>query len=155
VRIVVTGASGNVGTALLCQLTESGNGHELIGVVRRSPEPAGVYRSMAWHELDIAGADARDRLRRIFDGADAVVHLAWGFQPTRNTGDLTSVGVRGTSAVVGGLCSTRCSATSPQGPSPHANGRNRPSHRRKPGRRSVCGGCQAALPSGGSGPPGW
>ncbi|WP_029111728.1 NAD-dependent epimerase/dehydratase family protein [Mycobacterium sp. URHB0044] len=99
-RIVVTGASGNVGTALLRQLAESGNGHEVIGVVRRPPERTGVYGSVTWRGLDIADADARDRLRRIFDGADAVVHLAWGFQPTRNTRYLTSVGVGGTSAVV-------------------------------------------------------
>lgn len=99
-RVVVTGATGNVGTALLRRLAGPGNRHEVIGVVRRPPQPVGAYGPVAWHELDVADADARDRLRRIFDGADAVVHLAWGFQPTRNTGYLTSVGVGGTSAVL-------------------------------------------------------
>ena len=33
-RIVITGASGNVGSALLRRLTEAGE-HDLVGVVRR------------------------------------------------------------------------------------------------------------------------
>jgi UDP-glucose 4-epimerase len=36
----------------------------------------------------------------VFDGADVVVHLAWGFQPTRATRYLTRLGVGGTSAVL-------------------------------------------------------
>jgi nucleoside-diphosphate-sugar epimerase len=99
-RIVVTGASGNVGTALLRQLAGPEDGHELVGVVRRPPKPIGVYASVLWHELDVADAAAPRGLRRIFEGADAVVHLAWGFQPTRNTEYLTRVGVGGTSAVI-------------------------------------------------------
>ena len=37
-RIVITGASGNVGTALLRRLHETTE-HDLVGVVRRPPEP--------------------------------------------------------------------------------------------------------------------
>ena len=36
-RIVVTGATGNIGSALLRRLVATGE-HELIGVVRRPPE---------------------------------------------------------------------------------------------------------------------
>ncbi|MCV7282097.1 NAD-dependent epimerase/dehydratase family protein [Mycolicibacterium flavescens] len=97
-RIVITGASGNVGTALLQKL--SGSDHELVGVVRRPPEPRGVYESVRWHALDLAAPDADVALRDVFAGADAVVHLAWGFQPTRNTEYLTRIGVGGTSAVL-------------------------------------------------------
>ncbi|MBJ7387098.1 MAG: NAD-dependent epimerase/dehydratase family protein, partial [Mycolicibacterium sp.] len=99
-RIVITGASGNVGTALLRRLVESGTDHELVGVVRRPPEPTGVYANVRWHELDLAEPSATSQLRTIFDGADAVVHLAWGFQPTRNVDYLSRVGVGGTSAVL-------------------------------------------------------
>lgn len=99
-RIVITGASGNVGTALLRRLIESGMDHELVGVVRRPPEPTGVYANVRWHELDLAEPSATSQLRTIFDGADAVVHLAWGFQPTRNVDYLSRVGVGGTSAVL-------------------------------------------------------
>jgi nucleoside-diphosphate-sugar epimerase len=99
VRIVITGASGNVGTALLRRLTPSGD-HDLVGVVRRPPRAAGVYAGVQWHSLDLAEAGAAQRLRPVLDGADAVVHLAWGFQPTRNTEYLTRLGVGGTSAVL-------------------------------------------------------
>lgn len=100
-RIVITGASGNVGTALLRRLIGTGDGHDLVGIVRRPPPAEGVYREVTWHATDLADADAQDRLRPIFEGADAVVHLAWGFQPTRNTEYLTRVGVGGTRAVLG------------------------------------------------------
>lgn len=99
-RIVVTGASGNVGTALLRRLSEPDAGHELVGVVRRPPRPTGVYANVRWHELDLADPGAAGDLPRIFDDADAVVHLAWGFQPTRNTEYLARQGVGGTRSVL-------------------------------------------------------
>lgn len=99
-RIVITGASGNVGTALLRRLEEGDADHDIIGVVRRPPAPNGVYRGVTWHGLDVAKPDAAQELRELFDGADAVVHLAWGFQPTRNIGYLHQTGVGGTSAVL-------------------------------------------------------
>ncbi|HEX5255810.1 MAG TPA: NAD-dependent epimerase/dehydratase family protein [Mycobacterium sp.] len=97
-RIVVIGASGNVGTALLRNLC--GAGHQLVGVVRRPPEPKGVYGEAQWLRLDVADREAARDLGRVFDGADSVVHLAWGFQPTRNAKYLRSVGVGGTTAVL-------------------------------------------------------
>lgn len=97
-RIVIVGASGNVGTALLKRLAVAT--HELVGVVRRPPPPSGVYERVRWHGLDVADGQAAGELRKVFDSADAVVHLAWGFQPTRNTGYLRRVGVGGTSAVM-------------------------------------------------------
>ncbi|MCT7658804.1 NAD-dependent epimerase/dehydratase family protein [Mycobacterium deserti] len=97
-RIVITGASGNVGTALLRRL--AGADHELVGVVRRPPKPVGVYENVRWHGLDIASPHAAPDLRQVFDGADAVVHLAWGFQPTRNIDYLSRTGIGGTSAVL-------------------------------------------------------
>lgn len=99
-RIVVTGASGNVGTALLRRLTRHRGVHEVVGVVRRPPPPSGVYEHVRWHSIDLAADNAAAQLRPVFDGADAVVHLAWGFQPTRNTGYLHQVGVGGTAAVL-------------------------------------------------------
>ena len=98
-RIVVTGTSGNVGTALLRRLHATAD-HELVGVVRRPPKPVGVYEGVQWHSVDVAEDDAADRLRPILDGADAVVHLAWGFQPTRNIKYLERQGVGGTTAVL-------------------------------------------------------
>jgi UDP-glucose 4-epimerase len=97
VRIVITGASGNVGTALLRALRAE---HEIVGVVRRPPEPQGVYAGIDWCPLDLTEPEAIAALRHVFDGADVVVHLAWGFQPTRDTNYLTRLGVGGTSAVL-------------------------------------------------------
>jgi len=99
-RIVIIGASGNVGTALLRRLRATRSGDELVGIVRRPPEPEGDYRGVEWHALDVADPDAARRLEPLFAGADAVVNLAWGFQPTRNIDYLTRVGVGGTAAVL-------------------------------------------------------
>src|ERR1700742_865636 len=96
-RVVITGASGNVGTALLRALPAE---YEIVGVVRRPPAPEGVYARAEWCSLDLTAPDAVADLRRVFGGADAVVHLAWGFQPTRDTRYLTQLGVGGTSAVL-------------------------------------------------------
>lgn len=96
-RIVITGASGNVGTALLRALPEQ---HDVVGIARRPPEKLGVYRRAEWCSLDLSEHHDVAGLRRVFESADAVVHLAWGFQPTRNTRYLTQLGVGGTDAVL-------------------------------------------------------
>jgi UDP-glucose 4-epimerase len=96
-RIVITGASGNVGTALLRAVPTE---HEVVGVVRRPPTQQGVYQRVDWRSLDLTGPNAISDLREVFDGADVVVHLAWAFQPTRDTQYLTRLGVGGTSAVL-------------------------------------------------------
>ena len=97
-RIVVTGLSGNVGTALLRRLGTEG-GHDITGICRRPPDGE-PYQLARWVALDLAQEGAEQRLREVFSGADAVVHLAWGFQPSHVTGYLDRVGVGGTAAVL-------------------------------------------------------
>lgn len=92
-RIVIVGASGNIGTALLRNL--AGGDDEVIGVSRRIPSPVAPYDQMLWRSVDISIATATDQLARVFEGADAVVNLAWGFQPTRDVAQLKRVGVGG------------------------------------------------------------
>ncbi|WP_238556315.1 NAD-dependent epimerase/dehydratase family protein [Dietzia sp. UCD-THP] len=99
-RIVIIGASGNVGTALLRRLRETRSGDELVGLVRRPPDPVGEYRGVDWHALDVSDQDAVGELGRHFADADTVVNLAWGFQPTREVDYLERVGVGGTAAVL-------------------------------------------------------
>jgi len=99
-QIVIIGASGNIGTALLKRLAASGGDYDIHGVARRRPPPVGVYESVTWHQVDVAEQQAATRLQRVFTGADCVVHLAWGFQPTRNTRYLDAVGIHGSSAVL-------------------------------------------------------
>lgn len=93
-RIAITGASGNVGSALVRRLRR--DGHELVGIVRRPPEDD----SVEWHAADLTTRASEDVLRAAFAGADAVVHLAWGFQPTHRVDYLEALGVGGTRRVV-------------------------------------------------------
>ena len=99
-RIVLTGASGNVGTALLRVLGASGSGHELVGISRRPPGSAdSVYAGVEWRAMDLASGASAPELRRAVEGADAVVHLAWGLQPTRRPDYLLRLDVGGSARV--------------------------------------------------------
>ncbi len=79
-KIVVTGATGNVGTSLVRLLAEDPDVQSVRGLARRTPDlgPDGVE----WSEVDLASEQV-DLLKE-FAGADAVVHLAWAFQPTHD-----------------------------------------------------------------------
>jgi NAD(P)-dependent dehydrogenase (short-subunit alcohol dehydrogenase family) len=101
VRIVITGASGNLGTALLRRLAADADTHQVVGVVRRPLVDAGPpYDAVDWVGVDLAEPDAHAQLAPAMAGADAVVHLAWGFQPSHNIAYLDRVGLAGTNAVV-------------------------------------------------------
>jgi nucleoside-diphosphate-sugar epimerase len=95
-RVVVVGASGNAGTALLRRL----GAHDVTGVARRPPEPAGPYAGVDWHACDIGAPDATGALTGIFRGADAVVHLAWQIQPSHDRRVLRRTNVDGSRAVI-------------------------------------------------------
>ncbi|GAB2906655.1 NAD-dependent epimerase/dehydratase family protein [Rhodococcus aerolatus] len=99
-RVLVTGASGNVGTAVLRRLTAAPQPPEVLGVVRRPPPAVPPYDTATFHALDLAEPDAAERLVPLLAGVDAVVHLAWGFQPTRDEAYLERTGVGGTRAVL-------------------------------------------------------
>jgi nucleoside-diphosphate-sugar epimerase len=97
-RIVITGASGNVGTALLRRL--KAGGHELIGVSRRRPPDVAPYTDVAWSCVDISAEDAVATLTKTFAGADAIVHLAWLIQPSHRREVLRRTNVGGTGTVL-------------------------------------------------------
>ena len=75
-RIVVTGATGNVGTSVVQQLVRDTRVESVVAMARRRPDwrPPGVD----WVEADLTGGLAPG----VLDGAEAVVHLAWAFQPS-------------------------------------------------------------------------
>ncbi len=100
-RIVVVGASGNVGTALLRRLAGE-PGLRIAGVARRTPSPVAgePYDGVEWHRCDIGAPDAAETLARIFAGADAVVHLAWQIQPSHDRRTLYRTNVGGSRAVL-------------------------------------------------------
>jgi len=93
-RIVVVGASGNVGTAILRQLRAHGD-DEVVGIARRIPPDDEPYRVADWHSVDVSDDSAAATLTELFRGADSVVNLAWGFQPGRDVAYLERVGVGG------------------------------------------------------------
>ncbi|MCA1656042.1 MAG: NAD-dependent epimerase/dehydratase family protein [Pseudonocardiaceae bacterium] len=78
-RIVVTGASGNVGTAVVRALGEDPAVGAIVGIARRQPEWSAP--KLEWVSADLG--DDRVQLDPVLTGADAVIHLAWLFQPAR------------------------------------------------------------------------
>lgn len=95
-RIVIVGATGNVGTGLLRRLQESEQEHELVGIARRRPNAGTApYAGVQWHEADVSDPRSRGRLARLFAGADAVVHLAWLLQPNRRERVMRATNVDG------------------------------------------------------------
>ncbi len=97
-RVVIVGATGNAGTALLRRLRSEPD-VEVIGIARRTPEDSGPYADMEWHPVDIGRDDAPDRLTQIFEGTDAVVNLAWQIQPSHDSRRLYRTNVLGSRAV--------------------------------------------------------
>jgi UDP-glucose 4-epimerase len=96
-KVAVTGASGNVGTALLRRLTAPGSGvAEVRGLARRQPPSLAPYDAVQWHLADLGETRSEHELTRFLDGVDAVVHLAWAIQPGRQPERLHRVNVDGT-----------------------------------------------------------
>jgi UDP-glucose 4-epimerase len=92
-RIVVVGASGNVGTSVLSALGGDDEVESIVGVARR--RPALEMPKTTWVTADVSAND----LRPHFDGADAVIHLAWAIQPSRDGATLRRVNVDGSARV--------------------------------------------------------
>jgi nucleoside-diphosphate-sugar epimerase len=100
-RVAVTGASGNVGTALLRRLTAPDAGvAEVRGLARRLPPDTAPYDGVRWFLTDLGDPASEQDLAEFVDGVDAVVHLAWALQPGRHPGQLRQVNVDGTRRVV-------------------------------------------------------
>ena len=97
-RVVIVGASGNAGTALLRRLRSEGD-VEIVGIARRTPRWEGVYRDVEWHTADVAADGAADRLAGVFRGADAVINLAWQIQPSHDPRRLYRTNVLGSREV--------------------------------------------------------
>jgi len=97
VRVVVVGATGNVGTSTLRALLSDERVDSILGVARR--RPALELPKVEWVEADVRSAD----LTSLFKGAGAVVHLAWLIQPSRNESETESVNVVGSERVFGAV----------------------------------------------------
>jgi nucleoside-diphosphate-sugar epimerase len=92
-RVVITGATGNVGTSVVPALAHDDAVEEIVGLARRVP--AWSPPRTRWVRGDIVTSP----LEEIFDGADAVIHLAWLIQPSHDAATLRAVNVDGSRRV--------------------------------------------------------
>ena len=93
-KVVVVGATGNVGTSVVDALARDPQIEAIVGVARRIPEL--IVRKTSWAAADIA----RDDLVPLFRKADCVIHLAWLIQPSRDERTLRRTNVEGTRRVL-------------------------------------------------------
>ena len=103
-RIVITGATGNVGTSVLHALVSERAGHDVVALARRSPDTP--LPGAAFVAADVADAD----LEAIFRGADVVIHLAWLIQPGRDETLTRRVNVDGSRRVFAAALSAQVPA---------------------------------------------
>jgi UDP-glucose 4-epimerase len=93
VRIVITGATGNVGSSLVERLVDDPKITSIVGIARR--RPAVRWPKATWVAADVSRTD----LTELFRGADAVVHLAWVIQPSHRQDLLARINVEGSRRV--------------------------------------------------------
>src|SRR5437588_7432614 len=91
--VLLTGATGNVGTSVLEALADEPAVEEIVGLARRCPERS--FPRTRFRSADIT----RDDLTEVFSGADAVIHLAWLIQPGRDEALTHRVNVTGSERV--------------------------------------------------------
>ena len=92
-RVVVVGATGNVGTSLVRALSADPAVTSIAGVSRRTPDYD--LPKVQWTAADVS----RDDLSGPFAGADVVVHLAWLIQPSHRLDVLEATNVSGSKRV--------------------------------------------------------
>src|SRR3954463_7005357 len=92
-RVVVTGATGNVGSSLVRRLASDPQVTSIVGLARRGP-------ARELPKVEGGAADvSRDDLNGPFTGADVVVHLAWLIQPSHRLDVLEATNVAGSKRV--------------------------------------------------------
>jgi nucleoside-diphosphate-sugar epimerase len=103
-RVAVTGATGNVGTALLRALATEDAVQEIVGIARRVPTTEAP--KVSWRRADVA----YDDLVPLLHGCDAVVHLAWLIQPSRDEAITYAANVTGSERLLRAAAEARVGA---------------------------------------------
>ncbi len=94
--VVVTGATGSMGTALLRKLDG-----DVVGLARRLPdENVEPYCRARWVRCDLGAPTSGALLRDVFAGATAVVHLAWAIQPGTDERPMEETNIAGSARVL-------------------------------------------------------
>jgi UDP-glucose 4-epimerase len=96
-RVIVIGATGNVGTSVLRSLEYEDRVKSILGVARRVPRLR--MKKVEWTAADVTKDDLVPYLR----GADAVVLLAWLKQPSRDLNKLWMTNVEGSMRAAGAV----------------------------------------------------
>ncbi|UCM91221.1 NAD-dependent epimerase/dehydratase family protein [Streptomyces marincola] len=105
-RVVVLGATGNVGTAVVRALAADPGVASVLGIARRVPDWE-VPRT-AWAAVDLRDPrSAPAALARHLRDADAVIHLAWLIQPARDPLMTWRTNVLGTAHVLRAVAAAR------------------------------------------------
>src|SRR5918998_2214134 len=92
-RIVVVGATGNIGTSVLRSLENEDSVESVLGLARRLPDL--TMPKVEWASADVVDDDLVPHFRN----ADAVVLLAWLIQPSRDLTKQWMVNVEGSTRV--------------------------------------------------------
>lgn len=103
-RVVVTGATGNVGTSVLGALGRDDAVGSILGLARRPS--AARFPKTELVAADVVTAD----LAELFRGADCVVHLAWVIQPSRDRDALWRTNVEGSARVLAAVAEAKVPA---------------------------------------------
>ena len=92
-RLAVVGATGNVGTSLLRALVDDPSVSSIVGIARRLPDL--TLPKTTWKTANVASDDLTPHV----EGADALVHLAWAIQPSRDLDMVRRINVEGSRRV--------------------------------------------------------
>src|ERR687897_2172414 len=92
-RVVVVGATGNIGTSVLRSLEKEERVESVLGLARRLPGL--TMPKVEWASADVVTDDLVPHLR----GVDAVVLLAWIIQPSRDLNKQWMINVEGSMRV--------------------------------------------------------
>ncbi|WP_206306000.1 NAD-dependent epimerase/dehydratase family protein [Streptomyces sp. RFCAC02] len=105
-RVVVTGATGNIGSGLVARLAADPAVAAVTGIARRPPRD-GSPPGVTWAACDVT----RDAgLADVFAGADVIAHLSVLFQPSHRPQRTWSTNVLGTSRVLAAAAAARVPA---------------------------------------------
>jgi len=104
VKVIVTGATGNVGTSVIRALSADPDVGEIVALARRPPQR--TLERARFHAVDVAAGD----LTSVFTGAAAVVHLAWLIQPGRDESVTARVNLTGSRRVFEAVVAARVPA---------------------------------------------
>lgn len=129
-KVVVVGATGNVGTSVIAALAEYADVGSIVGIARRAPH--WTAPKTRWVRADMISDD----LVGVFRGADVVIHLAWLIQPTHDPATTWRTNVMGSIRVFDAVAAAGVPAlvyastvgTYSPGPKDRAVGEDWPTH---------------------------